>query len=186
MPATALPILGPCDVLYGPAGAEEDLGFTRSVTPRITEAAADVVHDQTGTSPWDRYTTGKAVEIEMTLDDLSYELWEKVSPTQATVYSSGPTPTPSDGDDALDYQLGLGTSHRENAQRLILKPYVNGVASSNEEDWIVFPLVYLRVEAELSFDAETQRGLHVIGEVFPVSKDNPRLFFMGSEALLPA
>lgn len=186
MSATKLPLLGPCQVWYGPAGAEEEKGKTHGgVIFRCTEDAVEIFFDQFGTTPYDAYTVGKPTEIEANFANLSYELLENLMPTEATHYGPMPTPTPYAGDDALDVWLGLGTSHRDNAQRLILIPYLNGVPSPDVEDHIFVPLAYPRINLEWPFDAETQRVVNTIFKAFPVSQAIPRIWFMGDEALLP-
>ena len=185
--ADALPLLGPCQVWWGPAGAETELGKTHGgVEFRCTEDAVDIFFDQFGTTPWDSYSVGKPTEIECNFANLSYTLLELLMPTEATVYGAMPTPTPYIGDDAIDIWVGLGTSHRANSQRLILIPYVNGVPSPNVEDHIFVPLAFPRINLAWMFDAETQRVVNCLFKAFPVSQAIPRIWFMGNEDLIPA
>lgn len=187
MPAEALTKLGPCRVLFGPVGAETELGKTKGVTWRLTQSAAPILYDQTGTGPFDKITTGKETEVECNFASLDYDLWEDLLIHEATQYQGAPTPEVGTGnaDRALDIWLGLGTSHRDHSQRLILQPYIDGAPSLNVEDWVHFPLAFPRPEIEQIYDAETQRVLHVIFEVFPVSQTVPRICFMGDESLIP-
>jgi hypothetical protein len=186
MSASSLPLLGPCQVWWGTAGAETELGKTHGgVTFRCTEEAVDIFFDQFGTTPYDSYTVGKPTEVECNFANLSYTLLANILPTEATLYGGDPTPTPYVGDDAIDIWLGLGTSHRANAKRLILIPYVDGIPSANVEDRIYIPLAFPRINLEWMFDAETQRVVNCIFKAFPVSQATPRIWFMGDESLLP-
>jgi len=187
MSATALPILGPCQVWYGPAGAETELGKTHNgVNFRCVEEAVDIFYDQFGTTPWDSITVGKPTEIETNFANLSYALLERLMPTEATHYGPEVTPTPYAGDDALDIWVGIGTSHRDNAQRLILIPYWNGIPSTDIEDRIYVPLAFPRINLDWPYNATDQRVVNCTFKAFPVSQTVPRIWFMGDESLIPA
>jgi hypothetical protein len=185
MGATKLPQLGPCQVWFGAAGAEVELGKTKGVTLRLTEDTAPILYDQTGTGPWDLITVGKICDIECNFANLSYDLLEQVLPTEAEWYGASGTPTTGISNDALDIRLGLGTSHRDNAKRLILKPYVNGVVSPDKEDWIYAPLAFPAIDLTWEFDATNQRVVKAVFHSFPVSQNLPRILFLGAEAQLP-
>lgn len=185
MGATNLPKLGPCQVWFGAAGAETELGKTHNVVLRIREDTAPITYAQTGTGPWDMITVGKIVEIQCEFASLCYDLFERVLPTEAEWYAAVTTPAPGISNDALEIRLGLGTSHRDNAKRLILKPYVNGVPSADEEDWITAPLAFPQVDAEMMFNATDQRLLNVLFHAFPVSQSLPRILYLGDEHQLP-
>ncbi len=185
MGALKLPQLGPCQVFYGAAGVEVELGKTKGVNFRLREDAADITYDQTGTGPWDRVTTGKVCEVECNFANLSYDLLEQILPTEAEWWGTAGTPTPGISNDALDIRLGLGTSHRDNAKRLIIKPYVNGVPSADEEDWITVPLAFPTVNIDWAYDATSQRVANCVFHAFPVSQNLPRIVFLGDESALP-
>jgi len=179
-----LPVLGPCQIWWGPVGLEEELGKTHGGVHWFdTETQADIFFDQVGTSKWDAYITGVEARVEADFANLSHELMDTII-NGTTLYTDGATPTFCNL--VLDRWAPVGLSKRDNAQRLILKPYINGVVSPNPCYWVYFPLSYPHVDMDLVFDAETQRVIHTIFEIFPVSQNCPRLWFMGDETLLPA
>ena len=186
--ATAFVLKGPATILYGPAGAEVEFGKTAEAPTiiRIREEISPIHYHQTGTNPWDVVSVGKTMEVEASFANLSWQLFLNAMPTEAFYCDSAPSPTPEPGDEALDFVVGLGTSHRDQSQRLIVQPWWNGAVDPNDETWFYFPLAYPRVDAELHFDAETQRVLHVLFEIFPVSQECQRMMFMGNEDLLCA
>jgi len=185
MGATKLPQLGPCQVWFGDAGSEVELGKTHDVIIRLVEETAPITYAQTGTGPWDLVTVGKICDIECQFASLNYDLFEQVLPTEAEWYGAAGTPTVGISNDALDIRLGLGTSHRDHAKRLIIKPYVDGVPSVDEEDWITAPVCFPQVNMEWHFNATDQRILTATFHSFPLSQALPRILFLGDEAQLP-
>jgi hypothetical protein len=186
--ATAFTLKGPARLLYGPAGAEVEFGktFETPVVVRIQEISSPIMFHQTGMNPWDAITIGKLIEVEASFANLSWQLLMNALPDEATLCDDVTTPTAAPGDQSLEILVGLGTSHRDAAQRLILQPYYNGIPDPNVETWFYFPLAYPVVDAEINHDYESQKVLHVKFEVFPVSQACPRLMFMGNEAYLCA
>jgi len=186
MSATALPVLGPCQVWLGPAGAEAELGKTHDVHFYCEETAADITYAQTGVGPWDKVITGKTARVEADFANLSHALLESLI-NGATIYTDGATPAVCD--QVLDIQLGIGRTYRCNAERIILMPYEgcesDGAPSPNPCDWIFGPLAYPRVELDWIFNATDQRVVHTIFDLLPESQSVPRLWFMGDETLLP-
>ncbi len=180
---------GPARVMYGPAGAEVEFGKTAEtpVIVRIREEVSPIQFHQTGINKWDSITVGKTIEVECSFASLSWTLLMNAMPTEAFLCDGVTTPTSGIlGDQSMEILVGLGTSHRDNAQRLIVQPFFNGVVDPNPEVWFYFPLAYPVVDAEINHDYESQKVLHVMFEIFPVSQDCPRLMFMGNEDLLCA
>jgi len=186
--ATSFVLKGPARLLYGPAGAEEEFGKTAEtpVIVRIREETSDIHFHQTGINRWDAITVGKTVEVEASFANLCWELFMNAMPTEAYLCDTVTTPTAAADDQSLEILVGLGTSHRDNSQQLIVQPYYDGVPDPNPETWFIFPLAYPRVDAEINHDYESQKVLHVIFEVFPLSQDCPRLMYMGNEEFLCA
>ena len=180
-----LPKLGPCQVWYGLAGAESEMGKTKNVIWKLTENSAPITYDQTGVGAWDEIITGKTCEVEANFANLCYDLFEKVLPNEAEWYAIGGTPAGGISNDALEIRLGLGTSMRDHAKRLILKPYVNGVPSLDKEDWVYFPLAYPVVDMEFQFNATDQRIIHVVFHCYPESQALPRIAWLGDTNQLP-
>jgi hypothetical protein len=126
------------------------------------------------------------VEVECSFANLSWTLFMECMPTEITLCDTVTTPTVVGNDQSLELLAGLGTSHRDAAQRLIIQPYYNGIPDPNNETWFIFPLAYPRVDAEINHAHDVQKVFHVVFEVFPVSQDCPRLMFMGNEDMLCA
>ncbi|HUT62189.1 MAG TPA: hypothetical protein VNA25_30485 [Phycisphaerae bacterium] len=186
--ATEFTLAGPAQILWGDAGVEEEFGKTEAgpTIVRIREETFPVTFHQTGVNPWDIYGVGKTVEVEANFANMGWDLLLNVMPTEAKIYGGGvTTPTPAPGDQALDIQVGLGTSHRSYSKRLILKPYWENAPDTNPETWFIFPLAFPRIDAEIEHGPDVQKVIHVLFEIFPVSQACPRLFFMGNEANLP-
>jgi hypothetical protein len=183
MSAAAWPVLGPAQILYGPAGLEVELGKTHGGAHFFCEEViAEIFYDQTGTGPWDGVITGKPTRFEAPFANISHALLASII-NGADIYTDGATPGVCD--QVLDVQLGLGTTMRANAKKLIIVPYWNGVPSADPCDWIVCPLAYPHVNIDWAFDATTQRVVPTIFTVLPVSQSNPRMWFMGDELALP-
>ena len=186
--ATAFTLKGPATILYGPAGGEVEFGKTAEgpTIVRIREEVSPIHFHQTGINPWDVITVGKTMEVEANFANLSWQLIMNAMPTEAYLCDSVTTPTAETGDQSLEILVGLGTSHRDQAQRLIVQPWWNGLPDPNMETWFIFPLAYPRVDAEIAHDFETQKILHVMFEIFPVSQACQRMLFFGNEDLLCA
>lgn len=179
-----LPVLGPAQVWYGPPGAEVELGKTHGgVHIYHTETETEIFYDQVGTSPWDGVITGALARVEADFANLSHDLLD-ILINGSTKYTDGATPAMCRL--ALEVRSPVGVRKRANAGRLIIKPYVDGVVTPNPCYWFYFPLAYPLVDMHLVYDATTQRVLHTVFHIFPVSQNCPRLWFMGDETLLPA
>ena len=186
--ATAFCLKGPATIKYGPAGGEVEFGKTAE-TPtivRIREEISPIYFHQTGMNKWDSITVGKTMEVEASFANLSWQLFMNAMPTEAFLCDTVTTPTAASDDQSLEFLVGLGTSHRDQAQRLIVQPWWNGSLDPNPETWFIFPLAYPVVDAEINHDYESQKVLHVLFEIFPVSQECPRLMFMGNEKYLCA
>jgi len=178
MSYTNLPVLGPCQVLFGPKAAEVDLGKSHGgVVFRNTEESAPITHDQTGTGSWDDVIVGMTTEVEVALSEGSYDRLKSIL-SGATILSDGATPM----NFALDVDIPLGRSMRDNAKRLILKPIINNAVSTDKHDWIYVPLAHPISDIEWTFDAENQRVARARFKGYPESAANPRMWFMGDQA----
>ena len=172
--------IGPCEVLFGPEGAEVDIGMTNGdVVIHIAEDDAPVRHSQSGTNLWDAVITGMPISVEAVLGELTYNNMLQVM-AGATLLAEGATPE----NYALDVQIPLGYSRRDHAKRLILKPYAGKQPSTDKHDWMYFPLAHPKLEAELPYGAEAQRGFKVVFQCFPLSVAVPRMMFWGDEDLI--
>jgi hypothetical protein len=171
--------LGPCAVYYGTAGAEADIGATvGGVKFTSTMDVADLLSDQTGTSPDDQVITGMGAEIEIPFAYVDIESFAKVVPgatlyTQATPYKK-----------LLQVVPPVGTSLRSTAKSLILKKIVGGVASTDKNDWYTFPIAACVTNIELTFDASTQRRITARFRAFK-NRTTGVLFIQGDSTTTP-
>jgi len=160
--------LGPCQVNYGTAGAEVDLGRTEGgVRVAFATDVTDLMSDQWGTQPEDGVITGQGARItvplaEYTLTNLGIALHQSLI-----------------GDGLIEGVRLVGTKMRSLAESLLLKKYVDGVVSANEEDWIRFPVAAAAANPEILFDKSTQRIIEVEFIAYPDSDDI--LYFIGEE-----
>ncbi|NQU44850.1 hypothetical protein HQ520_16290 [bacterium] len=143
----------------GPANCEwnsVDLGDNHSVTSRHSEDTAEHKTAQNGTSPKDEIFTGEATEIEISMTGSTL--------TQLAAALPGTTKT----GDELMFSSQVGTSMRDNAQQLVIKPIINGTATVDATKWITFFLTYPKLDSEIVFDAETDREYKVLFKAFKV------------------
>ena len=174
--------LGPCQVLYGTAGSEVDLGKTHGgVIVKLEDDYADLMSDQYGTAPEDTIITGNKAEVEINFAEVDFDLLADVL-NQDTF---GATPS------GLTGENNVGTSLLTNAQSLILVKYVAGIPSTDLEDRVVFPAAAPMSQIELSYDAENQRILKATFKCFSstvnaawgtgAANDKTVLYYFGDE-----
>ena len=166
--------LGPCQALFGTAGAETNLGKTEGgVTARFFTDFADLMTDQDGTRPQDRIITGQGAEIELALADI---LLENIAlALNQTLFISG-------GTHLVVGENRIGASLKDTfSGSLLLKKYVGGAVSTDEDDWLRFPKAAPNPETvEIVFDKATQRVINATFIAF--FDDNDSLYYFGNEA----
>lgn len=149
--------LGPCEVKFGTAGSETDLGKTQGgVIVRISEDVVDLKSDQFGSAAEDGVITGTHAEVECPFAEVDFDLL-------ATVLNQ----TKFGADAGVPGESNVGTALLANAQSLLLTKYVNGVVSTTLTDQIRFPAAHAKADSELTYDAENQRILKAIFRCFP-------------------
>ena len=162
--------LGPCAIEYDGA----DIGRTEGgVTIKMAEDSADLKSDQTGTQPVDVVITGVAATIECSLADISLDQFAFAHKT--TVATDGTK-------EKVLILPNVGTSLRDSAKKLVVKPYVDGVVSSDANKWYTFNMAGIKAEEEVSFDASTQRVLKLTFMAFPDS--NGVVAILGDESVV--
>ncbi len=160
--------LGPCQVLFN----NVDLGGTLGITVTIRTVAADLKRDQFGSEAYDKVVTGMGAEIKCRLVDINYA---NLSLVLNQSYNVG------GGDKAIAGKNLVGTKLSTKAFELVLKKYVGGVPSTDEDDWILFRKAFPLSDIELSYDAENQRVLEV---TFNAMQDTQGyLYIFGKEAI---
>jgi hypothetical protein len=135
-----------------------DLGDNHSVTVRYSQDTAEHKTAQNGTSPKDEIFTGEATEVEIAMTGSTLA-------QMAMTIGLGGTVTGSQ----LMFKSQVGQSMRNAATQLIIKPLINGVSTTDEKMWLTFFLAYPKIDAEIVFDAETDREYKVLFKVFKVA-----------------
>lgn len=163
--------LGPCQVLFGTAESEADLGKTQGgVRVAFSTDVADLLSDQHGSQPEDQVLTGQGAEItcpfaDYTIDNLAIAL--------------NMTKLGLAGDYGFKGTTLVGTKLSAKGQSLLLKKYVDGIVSTDEDDWIRFPLAAPSGSFEVTFDGSTQRIIETVFRAFP--DVSGVLYFIGDE-----
>jgi len=159
--------LGPCEVSFGVEGAEADLGRTEGgVEVAFSTDVADLLSDQHGTSPEDQMITGQGALITVPLAE--YTLANLATALNQTVDGS-----------VIDGASLVGTKLSTKANSLLLKKYVNGAVSTDEEDWMRFPSAAPQGSPTIRFSKSDQRIIEIIFTAFPDTLDN--LYYIGEE-----
>jgi hypothetical protein len=168
--------LGPCDVAYGTSGSETSLGKTSGgVTVTIKDDSVDLLSDQYGSSPEDTIITGTTVEVSMALAEITMETLASILQPQQTTSAT----------DAMAGLNKVALSLLANAQSLLLTKYVDGAASTDVADTIIFPAAAPVGDVELAYDASNQRVLNATFKCFPGTVNNLEcLYYFGDEAAI--
>ena len=141
--------LGPCQILYD----NVDIGATEGgVTIKMAESSADLKTDQSGSEPIDTVGTGVAAVIECSL--ASIDLTNFAFAHKTTVVTDG-------NKQKVVIIPNVGMSLRDNAKKLIVKPYVGGIVTTDANKWFTFPVAGIRADEELTYDVDTQRTIKV-------------------------
>ena len=163
--------LGPCQVLFGTAAAEVDIGKTQGgVRVAFSEDVADLMSDQYGSQPEDQMITGHTATVVTALADYSVE--NLATALNQSMLSLG-------SKEGFKGSSLVGTKLSTKGQSLLLKKYVDGIVSTDENDWIRFPVAAPTGAFEVSFDGATQRVIEVTFQAFPDGNDV--LYFIGDE-----
>lgn len=163
--------LGPCQVLFGDEDSEASLGRTEGdVVITFETDLADLMSDQYGTRPEDQVIVGTGATIkvplaEITMSNLALALNQDVSAGGGLVEGTGL----------------VGTKLYDQANSLLLKKYVDGSVSSDEEDWIRFPRAAPQGNFELSFGKDGQRIIEVTFIAFQ-DRTTEDLYYIGDES----
>jgi len=159
--------LGPCEVSFGTEGAEADLGKTEGgVEIAFVTDVADLASDQYGTSPEDQVIVGQGATITVPLAE--YTLENLAIALNQTLVGDG-----------IDGANLVGTKLSTKAQSLLIKKYVDGVVSTDEDDWMRFPSAAPQGSPTIRFSKSDQRIIEVVFTAFPDASDN--LYYIGEE-----
>jgi len=159
--------LGPCQISYD----NTDIGPTvGGVTISLKEDSADLKTDQAGTQPIDSVITGTAATIECSL--ASIDLANFAFAHKTNVITDGTK-------QKVVIMPNVGMSLRDNAKKLIVKPYVNGVVTTDANKWYTFPLAGIKADEEVTYNADTQRSIKLTFTAF--ADDTGTIAILGDE-----
>lgn len=163
--------LGPCEINFGDADGEDDLGKTEGgVVVTFSTDVADLMSDQHGTSPEDQVISGQGALIvcplaDITLSNLALALNQSVK---------------TSGDDSGVAGASLvGTKLSTKANSLLLKKYISGAVSEDTQNWVRFPKAAPQGNFDYSFTKDGQRIINLTFIAFP--DDDGYLYYLGDE-----
>lgn len=163
--------LGPCQISFGTAGAEVDLGRTEGDVVITWETdIADLKSDQYGTKPEDQVITGMGATIKVPLAENTKTNWALALNQSVSV-----------GGHLIEGASIIGTKLYDQAESLLLKKYVDGVASTDEADWIRFPRAAPTGNFSTSFGVANQRIIEVTFTAYP-DRTSHDLYYIGDES----
>ena len=163
--------LGPCEVLWGTAGAEVSLGKTEGgVVVTFATDVVDLTSDQYGTTPEDQVVSGQKVTVVCPLADITLaNLAIALNQTKKAIGA----------DSGIAGANIVGTKLSTKAQSLLLKKYVDGSISADSQDWLRFPEAAPQGNFDYSFTKDGQRIISLTLTAFP--DDDNYLYFLGDE-----
>lgn len=169
--------LGPCQILYhllADSGTTlTDLGKTLGgVELEITETSQQLKTDQDGEVPVDERITGTTPKItarlaDITLANLAFMLKQAVE-TDGTKQKVVVTPN-------------TGTSLMTAGAKLVIKPYVAGVPTTDANKWITIPKAGITATGKLTFDNSTQRVIEFVATGYPSGDADNSVLILGDE-----
>lgn len=163
--------LGPCQVLFGTAGSEIDLGKTQGgVRVTFSQDEVDLLSDQYGTQPEDQAITGHSAMIVVPLAE--YTIENLATALHQTKKQLGTK-------EGIKGSSLVGSKQTDYGNSLLIKKYVSGVVSTDENDWIRFPNAAPSGNFEIPFDGASQRIIETTFRAFPDANDV--LYFIGDE-----
>ncbi len=163
--------LGPCEVLFGTAGAEAEVGPTEGgVVANFGTDVQDLMTDQFGTSPKDQVVSGQPTEVTVPFASISFSNMARA--LNQTLITAGTS-------NLIKGTNIVGTKMSTKANSLVLKKIINGVASVDQNDWLRFPSAAPTGNFEFPFSKDTQRIIEVVFTCFPDSSSN--LYYIGDE-----
>jgi len=163
--------LGPCAVFFGVEDSEVDLGKTQGgVKVAFSQAVADLMSDQYGTEPEDQVITGHGAIITIPMADYTLANYEIALHKSSLDLGA---------DSGIKGDSVVGTKMSTYANSLILKKYVDGAVSADEDNWLRFPKAAANGNFEVVFDGSTQRIIQSEFRAFP--DDDDVLYYIGSK-----
>lgn len=162
---TTIPV-GPCQVVAGTVTIDR----ANNVLVRDQVLMEEIVYDEDGAAPADRMNVGDLVQVEM---DIARDDWEDFATLLPTLDPLGAGPT------TIERKTRIGELDSSITILLTLKPYVNGVPSSDNKDHFIFPKAAVKQVFEFSHAARGQRAWHIMFDCYRDTVNN-RFYYKGS------
>lgn len=155
--------LGPCEVtfdstVWGKTATNPEGGTHGGCIVKYDATFVDTMRDAEGNNEHDSIFVGQKFGVEANLAGMSLTQLKSMFPNAALVGSGT-----SKG---LRISSPVGLSMRDNAKELILKPIINGAATTDKTLWLRFPLAFPVFAAEIPFDLENQKVTKVTFKIF--------------------
>lgn len=163
--------IGVCRVLFGTAGAEVDLGYTKGgVEFDVTTDTHEVTVDQFGETPISEYIMARKVTVAVPLAETTLENMVAVMPG-ATLVTDGTDPAKK----KVEVPTGIGSNLLLLAKQLILHPY--GKAEDDLSEDITIPLAATAGALKFAYKVDDERVYNVEFKAYPDS--NGLMFTVG-------
>lgn len=146
--------LGPCEVTYdgnviGETVDNPDGGTHGGCNLQISQAFQETHRDQKGEDPHDEIITGQNVQVVCNFAGLSLEQLQAL--VLGSKLSAGVT------DKEWSIENAVGTSLKDEAKVLILKPIIDGAATSDEDFWITANKAAPKPNFDIPFSLKDQK-----------------------------
>jgi hypothetical protein len=144
-----------------------DLGALRNVKPSFETLGIPLMGGQTGEIEWDEIDKGMKVTIKLELEEITFENFALAIPGGIVV------------GDTLLINSNVGASRRAAAKPLIIKPLIGGVETTDEQEWLTFPLAAIGSgqAVELSFNDGNQQIISANFKVFSTVQEDGTFLF---------
>ena len=159
--------LGPCQIEFDATSIGETLG---GVTLNITENVAEIKSDQKGDTVKDERVVGISVSISAALSDISLDHLATLFKTTKVTDATDPTK------EKVVVSSTVNKSLASNGKKLVLKPIIDGVATSDANLWITFPNANFKVTASAAFNSSDQRVYAFEAKAYPDSNNQVIIF----------
>ena len=183
--------LGPANIYYnasiftGDGGTDELFGGTQGLTINMAVEKADLTFDQYGTSPANRVATGQSLTVAASLVQLTTQRLENALQGFKSYESTGGSLLGF----SWESVIGEADADIEKPLRLVLlSPTGTGEESTDPDDIIFIPNAAPMVEAEIAYDASSQRVIAITWNCYRrskyISSVSGKELFMFSQSML--
>jgi len=149
--------LGPCEVTFGATVLQENIEAEFS----FEISTAEVNTSRNGTAPVDEIVIGGRAELRLQLTRFSL--------AELTTITPGASGTSGTSGNQMMVKSDVGTSLRDNAQQILVKPLDAGVATADTTKWLTMFKASPRPNYSWTFDVDSQRVAEVIFVAYPVT-----------------